>query len=742
MEVNKGSEKNIENKNLQNNEGSKVNSSENTIRTYEYPVSIVSLVSLVSDNKVRSLGYLKYLGYRTLGVAGGVSRGDMAEDFNVKLSTVKKTIKDNPTFFEVEKKIFDKTKNRSVELLRLSGLGQIFMKDTLEPIIKEQERNNRLEQESSFKDSLDEQFNIIINILELKTDLISDKNNIILEIDFQKLSEEDPFLTEAFIDNYIDYREKFLEFIKKEHSKEVVIRPINLPESSQIDLSDISSSQHLNKLVKTKAVIEFRSDIKESVCVESKFECPSCGTIITIIQGDFYEDPKKCSCGRKGNFKHLQDKTDDFLEIIVRSKDLQKHRTRMNVHFKGNDMIEYLNKNLTNGKDVEIIGIYKSKSKYERNKKTTKSVGFIYVESIKSIREDFNLEDFSKKDIADFNKLKDQSLSQISKEIFPASLQASIGQEVLSKAWILQMVSGKNYYDESGVKVRNKPHVFVVGDPALDKSRKIQYAKKIDPRIRDVNGASTSSAGLLLGMDTFDNKRFISGGLLAEANNSTIIIDEIQKFDKEARGSLHDVLASQRLKYNKVGFNIEEDVDVAMSFFGNPPKDIFTEEPIYKQIRNPKDSFGNEDHNSAFLSRCDLVIGLRDDKKKDKEIIDIKLKGLTNNEKDKIELIKKFIYYVKNQPEPIISNEAKELFKVYVPDLRTKSKAYHLTLRIFESYMIFSKCYAKLRLSPKIEVCDVLNAHNLFLDSLKSLEVKIFDPIIEVPETLINNLKS
>jgi len=454
-----------------------------------------------------------------------------------------------------------------------------------------------------------------------------------------------------------------------------------------------------------------------------------------------FKEPRRCSCGNSNNFKLLESKYSDFLEIIVRSKDITKTKIRIHLQLQGNDLIDYLNKKLSNGKAIEIIGVYKSKQKYIKNKKTNKFTGYIFAENIKLINEE-SLE-VSDEDKLNFktisNDITENGLDNLLKKIFPSSINVCIGQEVLSKGWILQMVSPENIFGVNGMIERRKPHLFCYGDPATDKSRKVTFAKRIDNKIKDVNGSSSSSAGLLLGMDVFENKRFISGGILAEADNSIVIIDEIQKFDKDARGSLHDALASQRLKYNKVGFNIEENVNVCMSFFGNPPQDNFNKNPIHKQIRNPKDDFGNPDSNSAFLSRCDLIIGIRDNQSKDKEIFRTKLSYLKNDEDlNDIELIKKYIFYAKNNIDSSFTKSAEEL----MIDLTFKVRCYvkNSTLRIQEAYPILSRCFAKLRLSETIEDIDVLRTHKLYLDSLRSLEVDIpFE--LEVEELIIKNNK-
>ncbi len=562
----------------------------------------------------------------------------------------------------------------------------------------------------------------------MKRIILRDRNPI-LNIDFNELSEVNPALCEKFLNNYSETKDEFLSLISEVYDKKnCKLRPINLPQSSYTSLSNLSSTNNLNKLINTTAILEYRSDSQEGKIIKSKFECPGCGTIIEVIQlTEKFQEPKRCSCGRKGFFKLISNEVDDYTEIIVRSTDPTKNKIRMNVHLIGKDHVDYLNKNLSNGKLIELIGIYKSKPKMlSVGVKSNTFTSYIKAESIRAVDEDLLQTDFTEEEEKEFEvmakEIEDNGLDNIISKVFPSSVYTCVGQECLVEGWILQLVSGKNY-SNGEERIRNKPHIFVAGEPALNKTRQIEFAKRIDPKIKAVNGSTSSTAGLLMGMDTFEGKKFISGGALTEANNSILIIDEIQKFDNEARGSLHDALASQKITYNKVGFQIQEEIDVAMSFFGNPSKDYFDPEPIYHQIKNPKGKYKEEDYNGAFLSRCDLVIGMRDNISKDIDIAEIKFKTLNKDQKADVDTIKRFIYFAKNKDDPLFTDVSQKKITEYFTDLRKLNSGYNLTVRLLESFQIFSKCYARLRLSETVEVIDVDRTFKLLMKSFQSIEL-------------------
>ena len=82
------------------------------------------------------------------------------------------------------------------------------------------------------------------------------------------------------------------------------VRLKNLPESQKIRISDIRS-KHLNKFIWSEGIVRQKSDVRPHVTA-AKFECPSCGNILNILQLDKkYKEPSRCGCGRKGKFKEI-----------------------------------------------------------------------------------------------------------------------------------------------------------------------------------------------------------------------------------------------------------------------------------------------------------------------------------------------------------------------------------------------------------------------------------------------------
>lgn len=53
----------------------------------------------------------------------------------------------------------------------------------------------------------------------------------------------------------------------------------------------------------------------------ARFECPSCGTIISVLQsGKRFREPRRCSCGRSGGFKTISTETTEGQDIYILEK--------------------------------------------------------------------------------------------------------------------------------------------------------------------------------------------------------------------------------------------------------------------------------------------------------------------------------------------------------------------------------------------------------------------------------------
>jgi replicative DNA helicase Mcm len=98
--------------------------------------------------------------------------------------------------------------------------------------------------------------------------------------------------------------------------KDIRIRLIDYDILKKIRIRDIRS-EHINKLILIKGYLIQVSGVRPQV-VSAKFECPSCGTIIEVLQIEkVFREPSRCTCGRKSQFRLVSKKMIDAQRIVL-----------------------------------------------------------------------------------------------------------------------------------------------------------------------------------------------------------------------------------------------------------------------------------------------------------------------------------------------------------------------------------------------------------------------------------------
>ena len=150
------------------------------------------------------------------------------------------------------------------------------------------------------------------------------------------------------------------------------IRIRNLAESQKIAISNIRS-KHLGKFIAVEGIVRQKSDVRPHVTA-AKFECPSCGNTMLILQLDQqFKEPSRCSCGRKGFFKLISKQMADAQRLVVEESPEAliggEQPRRMNIFLKelvifGNDA----SKQQLIGIATYSIGFYKGSIELAKNK--------------------------------------------------------------------------------------------------------------------------------------------------------------------------------------------------------------------------------------------------------------------------------------------------------------------------------------------------------------------------------------
>jgi len=111
------------------------------------------------------------------------------------------------------------------------------------------------------------------------------KSNRVVKIDFQDLVEHSPELADNLIskpEDTLQILELALEDSGIVHNPRV--RMENLSEADEIGIRNIRA-KHLGMMISIEGIVRQASEVRPQV-VNAKFECPSCGTIISVLQID------------------------------------------------------------------------------------------------------------------------------------------------------------------------------------------------------------------------------------------------------------------------------------------------------------------------------------------------------------------------------------------------------------------------------------------------------------------------
>lgn len=109
------------------------------------------------------------------------------------------------------------------------------------------------------------------------------KGKSTIHLDFTKLTEFSNKLSEEILTNPEETL-RIIEVAMEETGlvKNVRVRLINVPRTQEIKVRNIRS-RNLNEIIVIEGIIRQASDVRPQV-VNAKFECPSCGTVLSVLQ--------------------------------------------------------------------------------------------------------------------------------------------------------------------------------------------------------------------------------------------------------------------------------------------------------------------------------------------------------------------------------------------------------------------------------------------------------------------------
>ncbi len=508
------------------------------------------------------------------------------------------------------------------------------------------------------------------------------KGASVIYIDFMKLTQ----FSNRLSDEILSRPEEILSLLELaiEESglvNNVRVRLYNLPKSQEIKVRNIRS-KHLNELLVLEGIIRQSSDVRPQV-INAKFECPSCGTMISVLQVEKkFREPNRCSCGRRGSFKLLSKEMVDTQRLVIEevpeSLSGGEQPKRMNIFVK-EDLVEpKMEERTTPGSRIKIIGILKEvpvpistgglSTRFELAIETNNLI------PMDESFEEVNIQEEDEKAILELAK-DPKIFEKLAKSITPSVW----GYKEIKRALVLQLFSGVKKILVDGQKSRGDIHILLIGDPGVAKSVTLGFMADISPKGRYVVGKSASGAGLTATVirDEYLRGWSLEAGAMVLANKGLVCIDELEKMDPNDRSSMHEAMEQQTITISKANVQASLRSETSVLAAANPKFGRFDPyQSIAQQIDLPP----------TLINRFDVIFTLRDipQRVNDEKIA---MHILQEHQKSKEgmliprDLFRKYVAYAKQKVKPVLSGEAIQLIKNFYVDLRNKPVSSEATLR-------------------------------------------------------------
>lgn len=293
-----------------------------------------------------------------------------------------------------------------------------------------------------------------------------------LVVDFLELSRFDPEIADLLLEEPEEIMKAAELAVEQFEVKELIrVRFKNLPKGQHMMLKDIRS-KHINKLLYFEAIVRQSSDIRPQV-VCAKFECPACGSVITILQVETkFKEPLRCTCGRKGKFRLLSKDLVDAQRLVVEEapEDLEggAQPKRMSVFLK-EDLVEpRMEKKTTPGSKVGVTGIVREiPIILKSGVASTRYDLMIEANYLEPIQEEFTEIELSPEDVEEIKSLA--SDPRIYERLINSIAPSIWGHEKIKEALILQLIGGVRKKKKDGTVTRGDMHILLVGDPGAGK---------------------------------------------------------------------------------------------------------------------------------------------------------------------------------------------------------------------------------------------------------------------------------
>lgn len=573
-----------------------------------------------------------------------------------------------------------------------------------------------------YYNKLKKEFNNFLDICKIQP---NEKG--IIELKLYSLIQISPFLVNNLLDDFYNVFPlmKNILFDKFNNQNHSPLKTINLISNKGMQPTPI---EHLtknknNKLLKFVGFILSSSNVITEVTYN--YTCSECGN--KYISS---EPLKECKLGRCRQL--LSD--DDCFKIIKHYRELVfqeqikgrlfSETISMILPIEPSEDSKYITFPELFGNKLEITGVTKLIYAGKRNNKITFET-IVQIYGIKKLQET-KLKSERVIEVKKFIKTNKENIIKLCAEHIGCNI---FGFKYEKQALLLTVVGlEKNCPCLSG---RNTQMVTIMfSDAGKGKSNMSKAFMTYIPNSIYIT-SNTSKAGLVGGIEKTANGGYVfTMGEIPFANNSFILLDEIDNLDKEESDVLLTVISEGLLKVTKIK-KFEMPIHVNFIIQGNPINSYFDSNiPFFSQLTLTR----------PFLDRGDFLIILHDpyDNNKNNEVQNFANAVLTNKESERKypdQLIKDVLFYIKNYvPNPKLNEESNKAIIDYWIKLKhlrkdltsnnteSKEDLRPVSARSLISLTKISLVVARFKMNEFVKKEDVDVAYNIYYNaSIKNL---------------------
>lgn len=492
-----------------------------------------------------------------------------------------------------------------------------------------------------------------------------------------------------------------------------------------VDLRPVDIGQE----VEADVIVTEISDVKMLVS-EACFKCDSCNEEQLILQEKEKSElkrPLECSKDYGGCGKHSGQTTftlDVMKSLCVAIQDIEvqdvQYQTSRQPVRKQVILEEELCEQVEPGDMISLR--YRPMVRHKKNVNTFE----IYLEGEAIDQRDKmssspSLSDEERKEIEELDKQDTWKL--ISDSIAPDIIGIDVEKRILA----LSLFSGLSYTNSRGTKVHDTLSVLWVGDPAIAKSKVLEYMSQVLPRGQFTVGGQATHARLVgTATQSTEGKWTIKAGKFALANGSIHCIDELGEFDRQTLGALRETMAQQTVHVDKGDQSVVMKTDEIIVAAMNPKGDRFNTDdgtPLISQIDTTRVS-------PALISRFDwLLFGIdQPSEDRDTEVgsaIWRKYEDTKSSPPISLDLLRKLVLLRRDINVQMDENVMEYIVNKY-KDMRQRTllKYEHgreITPRQLETVIKSLRALSRIRGRRKAKVEDAIEIMELYEQNLKSV---------------------